>query len=498
MLDRSLEPSVLEEAGPTIAYLPGGRPYARDPESVDMLLDKLPICIARKDPKGRISWVNQMFCQLARKSREEILAVKNSDRLLYGPDLAELYKKSDRYVLQTGKPHTATEEHRFGDGEVRDVTVIKLPLFVEGGTDIVGVEVYFWDLRTLAEPMRTQERLKRLEELLNSPSTAIFEHDLSGNYRLSDAALDIVGRRGTKEWSGLSSTKLIPSDRIIAPEYAEIVSREIRNLVHSANPAEATSTYDAAFLGNQDERIPVEITSRLMLQAGEPIGVIGYARDLRPEQAGERRLVEVHHRVKNNLQTINAVLDRERRATGSSEAATSLRDCQTRVVAIADLHELLYREKRVDHIVVGDYVRNLVRKLVSTYSHDGQQVSARVNADSGLRMSLDAMVPCALVMQELVSNAFKHAFPDTRGRGNLFVSFTQTVERQIQIQVTDTGVGLPVGFDPRRAESLGLRLVFGLIEEQLRGRVDFGSKQGGTYFSATFRDPSPPPDPKRE
>lgn len=177
-------------------------------------------------------------------------------------------------------------------------------------------------------------------------------------------------------------------------------------------------------------------------------------------------LKEVHHRVKNNLAVISSLLALKADATASCEAKLVLEDSQRRVRSIALIHEHLYGSDHVGRINFSEYTQRLVRELYSTFVAEPERVSVAVEADP-VELGVDRAVPCALILNELLSNAYKHAFPEGRG-GRILVSFREAGPGSLELAVQDDGIGSPAGIDSRNPKSLGLRIV-GILTRQLDG-----------------------------
>jgi PAS domain S-box-containing protein len=191
-------------------------------------------------------------------------------------------------------------------------------------------------------------------------------------------------------------------------------------------------------------------------------------------------LKEVHHRVKNNLQVISSLLSLQSSSIESSETRELVRESQNRVRSMALIHEKLYQSDSLARIDFGEYLRNLTRDLFRSYSAGG--VALKLQAED-VPLDVDAAVPCGLIVNELVSNALKYAFPAGRG-GELSVSFARVALDRYALTVTDNGVGLPKDLDVRNARTLGLQLVTMLVT-QLHGTLDVVS-DGGTTFLITL------------
>lgn len=194
-------------------------------------------------------------------------------------------------------------------------------------------------------------------------------------------------------------------------------------------------------------------------------------------------LKEIHHRVRNNLAVISSLLSLQEKVTDNPNARNALRESRARVRSMALVHEKLYQSKDPVHVDFGDYLRRLVSFLFRTYQSDGCDITAEVKAD-GIRLGIEAAIPCGLIVNELVSNAIRHAFRDC-ARGTIRITMEKH-DDQFTLTVADDGVGFPRSIDVHNATSLGLELVENLTK-QLDGALDIVS-DGGTTFRLTFSE----------
>jgi two-component sensor histidine kinase len=188
-------------------------------------------------------------------------------------------------------------------------------------------------------------------------------------------------------------------------------------------------------------------------------------------------LQEVHHRVKNNLQVISSLINMQvRKLTGDADR-TALEECQTRVQAIALIHEQLYQSRDYANVPFSQYARILVNNVFHTMgvSHDSVKLDLAI---ADVAVPVDKAIPCGLLLNELITNALKHAFKDRRD-GELRVELARS-DRTIRLVVADNGVGLPPDLDIRGTSSLGLRLVNTLVR-QLRGALAVGAHDGARF-----------------
>jgi PAS domain S-box-containing protein len=266
----------------------------------------------------------------------------------------------------------------------------------------------------------------------------------------------------------------------------DLVGHDFRDLAADAGELEFEradgSTFPASY-SRSDLRDPV----------GKPEGFVLVARDIterRHDEATLRRslhekeilLKEVHHRVKNNLQIVSSLLSLQEGALDAG--SRGLRESQNRIRSMALIHEHLYRSTDLANIDFSAYLQELVANLLASYGSRAEAIHCEVNI-LACPLSLDAAVPCGMIVNELVANAVEHAF-DASG-GNLWVSFGPEDGHQV-LSVTDDGRGLAEDFDVATTVSLGLRLVSALTS-QLGGELRIGSSNGRTEFSVSFRPP---------
>lgn len=196
----------------------------------------------------------------------------------------------------------------------------------------------------------------------------------------------------------------------------------------------------------------------------------------------ELLLREIHHRVKNNMQIISSLLSLQSRFVGETEASFVLKECQNRIRAMALVHEKLYSTDSFIFVDVAGYIEALAMHLI--YSSSIKKSSVRfVNDVDDVHMNMDTMILCGLIVNELVSNALKHAFPDP-GKDVIRVSVMQNGNNAYKLEVSDNGRGVHDEFDLFSTNTLGLGLVQSLVE-QLQGTMEV-EKGDGLTFSISF------------
>ncbi|MES2760974.1 MAG: PAS domain S-box protein [Bacteroidota bacterium] len=192
-------------------------------------------------------------------------------------------------------------------------------------------------------------------------------------------------------------------------------------------------------------------------------------------------LKEVHHRVKNNMQVISSILNLQSSYVRDSYALNLLKECQNRIKSMAFIHESLYQTKNFESVNFSEYVTTLSKNLVHTYSINTKKIRLILTLDD-LYLNLDASIPCGLIINEIISNSLKYAFPDNRD-GIIFVTL-RVDKNKVKIEVGDNGVGIPENIDIKNTQTLGLQLVDTLVE-QISGTLKL-NRNKGTIFSIEF------------
>lgn len=202
-------------------------------------------------------------------------------------------------------------------------------------------------------------------------------------------------------------------------------------------------------------------------------------------------LKEVHHRVKNNLQIISSLLRLQFGHTEDAALASVLKESQNRIRSMALIHERLYRSGDLSRVDFGGYVSNLTSYLIRSYTGGERNVTVSVEIEDML-LGIDLAIPCGLIVNELVSNALRHAFVDNRS-GEVTIGMVQTGST-CRLTVKDNGVGLPEDVDAKSAETLGLQLVETLVD-QIDGRSEINNSNGLEYTVVfTIREQHPSGD----
>ena len=241
------------------------------------------------------------------------------------------------------------------------------------------------------------------------------------------------------------------------------------------------------------DRLTAEGLSQTIEQAMERISLVHALKAERDQLARslaekEVLLKEVHHRVKNNLQVIASLLRLQADKVTSDVAAPALRDSQHRVESMALIHEQLYETEDLREVDLAKYASLLATNLLHSLGVDRDRIECRVTIEP-LLLGVDQAIPAGLILNELISNALKHAFPNGRS-GFISVEGGQR-DASIVLNVRDNGAGIPADIEVRKSKSLGLEIVK-ILSRQLKGIFEM-ERGEGALFRVSFPSASPNP-----
>jgi PAS domain S-box-containing protein len=279
-----------------------------------------------------------------------------------------------------------------------------------------------------------------------------------------------------------------PTFHVIHPDDRDRIN-EFNRRRQSGEPA--PSRYEFKGIRKDGTIVHVEASAAKVLYRGQPAS-LAYLRDITERRQAEEQIKtslkekevlikEIHHRVKNNLQVVSSLLFLQSQTVKDEETRRILEESRNRVKSMAFIHKQLYQSKNLAHIDFAPYVRSLTRNLLTSYRPNGNAISLDVCVDD-IFLALDSAIPCGLIINELVSNALKHAFLNGSA-GHITVDLHQEGGKNVLV-VSDDGVGLPGDLDVQTTETLGLQLVSALVQ-QLDGTLEL-ERDSGTVFKISF------------
>jgi PAS domain S-box-containing protein len=342
-------------------------------------------------------------------------------------------------------------------------------------------------IQSMVRIKRAEEALRESEEsyrsLVETSPDAIFLHEEGKFVYLNPAAVRLYGAGTAEELYGKSAFDIAhPDDR-------DAIRNRTASILATGAPAPLK---EMRIVRRNGSIVDVEATAGVSYYRGKKVIQV-IQRDITERKQAEEKikaslrekevlLQEIHHRVKNNLQIISSLLYLQSTRTEHPEAISALRESRDRVKSMALIHERLYESPNLASIDVGGYVRSLVSDLRRSYITEDSSVRLTVNVGD-IPLGITEAIPCGLIINELVSNAMKHAFPKGRD-GEITIRLQRAGANQIALTVSDNGIGFPEQVDFRKSPSLGLTLVNSLVG-QLEGSIEL-DRSKGTAFTIRF------------
>ncbi|MFW5843725.1 MAG: sensor histidine kinase [Spirochaetota bacterium] len=419
---------------------------------------------------------NDALCTLIGYSREELIGL--NVRILYESE-EEFRRIGEIKYASTGVGGWAEVETRWitKSGDILDIQVSSA--FLDPKEPERGIAFMAQDI---TERKRTEREFliqnARWYELFANAPEGIVLLDTDFRYIISNAEfIRMFGFDDEELRSGTVYPLLVPKDR----------TDEADRALEKLRRGEVVRYESTVRLRRDGRPLPVSVLSKPIRMDDSSIGIYSIYRDISERVAAEENLrqslrqkevllKEVHHRVKNNLNIISSLLSLQQAEYESGSIETPLETARSRVQSMAMIHDLLYQSTNLDSVPFGSYLRDLVGYLRSAFA----EVSTRVRFDLDLEevgLDIDTAIPCGLLLNEILVNSLKHAFPDGR-EGTVSVSLHEDGDDYV-IQAGDDGVGIPESVDFESARSVGLELIRGLSTQagaQLRKERGAGTR----------------------
>jgi len=432
--------------------------------------------------------VNDVMCEYSGYTREELLSMTPLD--LATEEYRKMAMDRNRRALE-GEPIPETAEYdvMVKDGGIVPV-VVNTKVHYEDGRPVKATCVAY----DISDRKRVEKALRESEEryraMFEEPDSANVYFDREGNIVLiNETAAELIGSL---------PIELVekPAVDVWPPDAADVYMERIRTVLETGKTGEYA---DHIVRDGQDRWFSTRAIP-IYDRSGTITGIQSTTRDISLRKEAEEQLKsslrekqvllrEIHHRVKNNMQIINSLLLLQSGYVTDERDRELFEDSQNRIRSLALVHDLLYQSGELGIIDMKNYTRMLLRHLFDVYGMDRQGVRLNMDVDS-ITMDVDAAIHCGLIINELITNSLKYAFPgDWEGDPEVSVSFacdgSAKGENLHVLIVSDNGIGIPPEIEPGTTKSLGLHLVSILATDQLNGNLTM-DRNGGTEFTIRF------------
>jgi PAS domain S-box-containing protein len=479
------------------------------------------------------------YRQVIENAREGIWSIDRNDRTIFvnkkvsemlGYSIDEILGQSPQiFIAPEFRPvaEDRLQEHRQRVGQAIDYRFIR-----KDGSElwcIVSTHQLFDDegkyagslgmLTDITERKNAEETLKKLhenmEELVKIRTDELEKAYISlkeSQERLAEA--QEISHVGSYDWDILTNEEHWSDELYVIfgldTQY-ELNHNTFLSFVHPEDLEYMSHAINEALNGK-----PYNIEYRIILPGGEervihsqggavydekniPIRMRGLVQDITERKKAEESLArieiarkkEIHHRIKNNLQVISSLLDlqaekfRNRQNIKDSEVLEAFRESQDRVISMALIHEELHKGEGFERLNFSSYIEELADNLLSTYRLGNNDINLCMNLSENILFDIDIAVPLGIIINELVSNSLKHAFPEKNDgeiRINLYRG--ERSDNRFILTVSDNGIGIPENLDIKKLDSLGIQLITSLVD-QLDGELEL-KRDNGTEFIIKF------------
>ena len=394
--------------------------------------------------------------------------------------------------MDQGLDKVGVRRHRKKDGSVIHVDITSHSLTYRGKSAWLAL------CQDVTERIDTMEAIRKSEEryrlLADNVTDVIWILDLDFHYKYVTPSVTRLRGYEPDELIGSSLMDLLSEEsrKKVREEYGRELQAE---KIGGVDPNRSV-TLELEQLCKDGSTVWTEVRVKFLRDPqGVAQGLVGVTRDISQKKKAEAEinaslkekeilLKEVHHRVKNNLQIISGLLNLQAQHITDPGAKEVYKESQNRVITMGLIHEELYQSKDLAQVDFAAYIQNLSSNLFASYGKEHGNVDLVLDAEH-VDMIVDTAIPCGLIVNELISNSLKHAFPMEKA-GEVRVNFHSTGGGVYQLSVADSGVGLPAGFDFSRTKSLGLQLVT-VMTELLGGTIEL-NQDCGTKFTITFKE----------
>lgn len=349
-----------------------------------------------------------------------------------------------------------------------------------------GLQTEIEERRSTERALRASER--RFREMSDLLPQTVFELDLSGRFVFANrAAYAMFGFDPGTPAEGFSFLEYV------APEDRD----RLVSVTRQFSEGTGSTGNEYMFRRADGSTFPGLVYSAVVRDGDRPSGMRGIIVDIsevrrvqevlqKSVTEKELMLKEIHHRVKNNLQIVSSLLNLQASSIRDPVDLALFGESVDRIRSMALIHDRLYKSHDLAGIEFREYIESLVMSLFHLYGHPNINFRAEVE---DVRLSIDTAIPCGLIINELVTNALKHAFPDRR-RGMITVSLATRTNGDVELSVADNGVGIPEDVDARNTTSLGLQLV-NILTGQLTATLEIRRGKGTTFSIVVPRLPAP-------
>ncbi len=478
--------------------------------------DTIPYGVWITDAEGYCTYASDSFLELLGMSLEQVQKFGWMDRL--PPEDVQPTTDHWLHCVQTGEDFEHEHFFRAKDGSYRNVLAIGRPVRDDAGriTEWISLNLDVTERRHMEESLKIAR--DTLEEKVKERTAELekaYESLKESEERLAEAQK--TAHVGSFDWN-IATNEEYWSDELyrifgLDPQFElnhnkflnRIHSEDLEYVNHAINEALSGKPYNIDYriiLPDGEERVIYSQGGVIFDEKNTPIRMRGIVQDITERKKAEESLArieiarkqEIHHRIKNNLQVISSLLDLQaekfsgKKNIKDSEVLEAFRESQDRVISMALIHEELHKGGEIDTVNFLQYIEELANNLLLSYRIGNSGIKLNTDVEKDIFFDMDTSVPLGMIVNELVSNSLKHAFP-ARDKGEIQIKLHREESEDSKstsfiLNISDNGIGIPENIDIEDLESLGLQLVTSLVD-QLDGELEL-KKNNGTEFIIRF------------
>ena len=457
--------------------------YKISVDSYRALFDSIGDSIYIQNLNGKFIEVNKTALETYGYSRDEIIGKDPSFLAAPGKvDLDATYELFEKAL--NGEHQRFKWWGKRKNGEIFPKEIQLNPGSYFGETVVIAIA------RDISDQFEQQLELKQNEQLFRQ----LFQNSPIGIALLDEHKEIQMANQGFEEIFGynIQDIKGLEIDSVIAPDDKV---EEAKSLSASTEPFEFSSVRRKS----DGSLVDVIIYGVPVVVEGKTIAIYGIYVDITDRNRVEKQvrnslrekevlLSEIHHRVKNNLAVITGLLELQSHKLENEVASKALKDSQMRIHSMALIHEKLYQNETLSKISFDNYIRDLIEVIKRSHNTHLKPVEIQIDTEE-IEFTITQAIPCGLLLNEILTNSFKHAFPGSfKDSPVIQITLKQLNEEEVNLVITDNGVGLPDNFENLGKRSLGLTLIK-TLNKQLNAKMMI-SENNGTSFNFTFKHES--------
>jgi len=438
----------------------------------EIILHALTAPVTYLDANHRIIWMNQRGLNYLNLTASEIEGARCYE--VWQKRLTPCPSCPLQEVLQTGQTREA--EITTADGRIWNLRAH--PVLDEEGKTIGVVEVRQDITERKKMELAWRESEERFRAIFERSLLCVYIHDLSGRFlEVNEAMLHLLGYSRDEllslNWTSLLEEKQLP-----------LAFRVLNELIKTGRQKEPC---ELQWRCKDGRKIWIEAEACLIPRREDLPLILGVAHDISQRKEMEEKLLasleekeillrEIHHRVKNNLQVISSLLDLRAMRTRDERLRELCEEARAKIQTMALIHTHIYQSGEFTRIALKNYLRDLIHYLAQIHFDKKRGITVEITGEE-IKLSVNQAMPLALVINEAIANAYKHAFPEGIS-GKITLDLQRMEHDWVCLRIKDNGVGLPDNLNFEQTTTLGWKLMRHLVTDQLRGRLQISGKNG--------------------